>query len=316
MTTFFQGQNATFFANFVDSASTPIVDGISGVTIAMYHYVGPTQIIDISTTDMTQDLIDLNRFYYTHLFSSSAATTDYITIYNALFSGLSVQSTEVNNLLPGSTTIPGSIVTGGSVSVSGNVVDPSGVFISGAQIVSTSGNTLYASTITDASGNYTVSINPGFYLFTYSHPGYFVNQQLETIPVGPTFFLGQTVLNYNTAGSLNITDTVLAPSPSNPAVNIPVPNLKVTLFATADIPNSPVNVSVNYDNALQTTYTNVSGAWFLAADPGYYLLDIEGARFNSISQTNERFKLTRNIEVNTTYVNNFSYLDSSKYNFL
>ena len=316
MTTFFQGQNATFFANFVDGASSPITQGISGVNITMYHYLGPTQIFDVAPTPMTPDPMDLNRYYYTYQFQTNAATTDYIAVYNAIFSGIAVQSTEVNNLLPGSTTIPGSIITGGSVSASGIVVDPSGISISGAQVYAVSGNTLFASTTTDASGTYAISINPGFYLFTYQASGFFTNQQFETIPSGATFNLGYTVLNYNTVGSLNISDSVLAPNPLNPVQNIPVPNLKVTLFSIGDVPNSAVNISVNYDNALQTTYTNVSGVWVMQANPGYYILDFEGMRYNAISQQNERFKLTRNIEVNTMYSSNFDYLDTSKAGYL
>jgi hypothetical protein len=305
MTTFFQGQNATFFANFVDGASNPILQGISGTQISIYHYIGPSQVIDLAPTAMNQDLVDTNRFYYTYQFGTAAATTDYLTTYNALFSGLTVQSTEVNNLLPGSTTIPGSIVTGGSVTASGLVVDISGNTLYNTQIVMASGNTLYASTTTDASGNYTVSIDPGYYLFTASKTGYSINQTFKTIPnTGPTFFIGTTVLNYQVISGLSFYDTLVSPSPNNPAVSIPLVNLKVRLYD--NLGNPP----------MMTVYTDVSGTFTLMADPGRYIVDIEGMRSNGNSGVRERFKLTRNIEVDSMYPNNFDYLDTSKGQFI
>jgi len=314
---YIQGEPVTFFVNFVDGLSTPIITGVSGVTVDVYHYVNAAQIFDISGVSMTQNIPAPQRFEYLYNIPINSPITNYIVEYNAIYSGTSVQTVDSYNLFPQGT----SFITGfgyGNIHSSGTVVDPSGIFIPGVNITVTSGlNTLYAAAFTDPSGDYSVFLDEGSYIFSYLKSGYFPLQEVHAIVSGVGGFdIGTTTLQFDTTASLMISDSIIAPNPLNPAVNIPVPNLKVTLFSIADLPSPPINISVNYDGALQTSYTNASGAWFMYANPGYYIIDVEGMRTNSKTGVNERFKLTRNIEVNTMYPNNFDYLDTSKYSFI
>ncbi len=311
-----QGQNATFYVTFLDGSSAPINSGVSGTTIDIYHFSNSSIVIDVSGASMTQQAAPFQQVWkFDYTVPNNALTTSYNVMYTSIFSGSTLQGSEVYNVFPSTTTFP-SALGQGNVSVSGTVVDPSGVGISGASVTVSSGVTVLASVATGMSGNYIVFLNSGTYLFTFQANGYFVVQENETVPPLVTEFnLGPVTLTPNFGGSAIISDQYAYKTPSQQIVFIP--NLKVQLFANDNPAGNP---------PLGTAYTNASGIWVMTANPGHYVLTVEGEFFDQLNNKEKRVNQIFDIEVDTVwsgtgisgtgFPNNFQYLDTSKYNYL
>ena len=220
-------------------------------------------------------------------------------------SGSAIQTTEVFNVIPAATI--GIInFASGSVAVSGTVVDPSGVAIQNAGVAFVSGSSIFYSATTNISGNYATSVNPGNYLMSFTATGYFTNQFMQTVPSGPSYYIGLTTLVPQNAGSLPISDTLVTlDAYGNP---VPLSNIKVTLWSIDTVAGG---------TSLATTFTNISGTFFLNADPGNYILQIAG-----MDPSYNRYNQSRNIEVNSVYnfpptgPFNYQYSDTSMYGYL
>jgi hypothetical protein len=314
-----RGQNITFFANFVDSNGMPIYAGISGVTIDVSHYYNAIKQYDIVTGTMFQDSGSHNMYYYPYQIPLVAAETTYNVVYNCMFSGSPVQSSEVFTVVPlasGGGSAPGTIV------VSGTVVTPSGSGIYQANVSTYLGGSITASSLTDANGNYTVYLNPGAYVFSASKSGYFNNQVLFNIPTGTNYYnvpsismvdistynMGQVIYTSNVGinvGSLTISDTYQWVD-KNTQNTMPLPDLKVSLFSIDQIAGG---------SPIASTFTDASGTFILGANPGFYILEVKGN-----GPSNDVYLVTYNIEVSNAYAQhspaNFRYLDTSKYNYL
>lgn len=302
---FFQGEQATLYLTILDGAK-PVNEGVSGTTVDVYHFDNAVLVNDVSAASMTQQSSPFeNIWYYDYPVASGAMLTTYNVLYNAMFSGTPVQSSETFNVLP-ATQIGVISFYSGSVAVSGTVVDPSGVAIPNAGVAFISGSSIFASATTNASGDYLTSVNPGDWLLSFTAADYFTNQFVQTVPSGATYNFGLTTLVPQNAGTLSISDTLVTlDAYGNP---IPLSNIKVVLWSVD---------SVGGGSPLGTTFTNVSGTFFLNADPGNYVLQMAG-----MDTSYNRYNQTRNIEVNAIYnfpptgPFNFQYGDTSMYNYL
>jgi hypothetical protein len=302
---FFQGENTNLYLT-VTGDSGPILTGVSGVTVDVYHFIGSTLVQDVVSGSMTNQAAPFNNvWYYNYNVPSGAALTSYNVVYNAFISGTSFQTSETFSVFPAATVaVP--VLFSGSVAVSGTVVDPSGVGIANAAVQFASGTFVVGSTTTNPSGNYSIYLNPMDYYALFTASGYFTNQLFLTVPSGASANLGLTTLVPDNIGSLTISDTLVTLDPyGNP---IPLSNIKVQLWSID---------SVGGGSAIGTTFTNVSGTFFLTANPGNYILSMAGMDTNY-----NRYNQTRNIEVNSVYnfpptgPVNFQYGDTSSYNFL
>jgi hypothetical protein len=301
---FFQGEAANLYLTILDG-SQPVNAGVSGTTVDVYHFVGPSLITDVVSGTMTNQSAPFqNVWFYNYNVPSGAALTAYNVVYNTIISGTPYQATEVFNVLP-ATTIGIINQFSGSVSASGTVVNPSGVPIANVGVSFASGSTIVTSTTTNISGVYYANLNPQNYYTTFAAAGYFTNQFLMTIPSGTTAYLGLTTLTPFNIGSLTISDTLVTlDSYGNP---VPLSNIKVTLWSIDGVAGG---------TPLGTTFTNVSGTFFLNANEGNYILQMAGMDVNY-----NRYNQTRNIEVNSVYNFpptgpwNYQYGDTSSYNF-
>ena len=305
MSDFLQGSQVTLLANFLDSQSQPITAGVSGVTVDVYYYLGTgTQYFDVTAAPMTQDISNLNRFYYLYDIPQFAPLTNRIINYSAMFSGLSIQYTETASVI---TPLSGSVISPGSVIVSGNVVDISGTGINNAGVIISlygGSNSFITSTVT-ISGLYTVYLDPGDYYGTFSAAGYQTNIVVKTVPTGMPFFnFGNTTLSQNAGGSLVISDTYVIIADENGA-EIPLSGLRVSLFDKSLVESKPISIA----------YTDANGTFTMSANPGMYALLVVGTQPN-----NTVFKTAYDIEVDAMFANasstNFRYLGTSQYNFL
>ncbi len=66
MQNFIQGEQITLYINFLDSKSSPILSGISDVSLDIYHFSSSIKIYDVSGTSMIQDSDNLNIFYFNY----------------------------------------------------------------------------------------------------------------------------------------------------------------------------------------------------------------------------------------------------------
>lgn len=301
---FFAGENATLYLTVMGD-SGPIYTGVSGVTVDVYHFNNSTLVVDVASGTMTNQPNPYhNVWYYGFNVASGAALTSYNALYNAMISGNLVQTSDTFNVFPASAGA-NPVLFSGSVAVSGTVVNPSGIAIQNVAVSFASGSSIVATTTTNASGTYNAYLNPQAYYTTFIAPGYFTNQLTMTVPSGATAFLGSTTLIPSSTGSLVISDTLVTLDPyGNP---IPLSNIKISLWSID---------TVGGGAAIGVTFTNVSGTFFLNANPGNYLLSMAGMDVNF-----NRYNQTRNIEVNSVYnfppngPTNFQYLDTSGYNF-
>lgn len=299
----YQGETSTLYLTLLDG-SQPVNTGVSGATVDIYHFANSALVVDVSSGSMTNQAAPyLNIWYYSYNVPSGADLTTYNVIYNTMINGNSYQSSEIFNVFP-STIIRANLFSG-SVAVSGTVVDPSGVAIQGAGVSFVSGSSIFVSATTNVSGNYLTTIDPGNWLLSFSAAGYFTNQFMRTIPSGPSFNIGLTTLSLQNSGSLPISDTLVTlDSYGNP---VPLSNIKVVLWSIDQVGGG---------SPLGTTFTNVSGTFFLNANPGNYILQMAGMDNNY-----NRYNQTRNIEVSSIYnfppngPTNFQYGNSSSYNF-
>lgn len=312
---FIQGEQATLFASYYNSDSQPITVGLTDVNVSVYHFDTGLLVIDLLSGTMTQQSEPFDStWYYNYVVANNALITTYNVIYNALYSGVSVQFTDTFDVLPASSSFPNPYGQG-SVHASGIVTNPSGVGIMGASVVVSSGLTTFAATTTNPSGIYNIYINPGNYLVAFYANGYFPTQTVQAIPSGTIWNLGTQVMQPNTQGSLVISDTFLYQDQSGN--NYPIPNLKVTLDYKLDNTDvSPYGV----------TFTNINGTFYMNANPGKYVMTVQGEFWNVNTNKNDRYNYTYDIEVNSVWSGtgtngtsspiNFQYLDSSRYDYL
>lgn len=312
---YIQGENITFYIPFLDNLSAPICTGVSGATVSVYHFDTSAIVMDINSGTMTQQNSPFqNIWYYNYSIPNNALTTNYNVVYTALFGGAVVQSTELYNVFPAASYFP-TTAGQGSVATSGTVVDVSGNGISSTSIIVASGQNSYAYATSDVSGNYIAYLNPGTYLFSFFASGYYPTQTLQSVPSGTMWNNGVQVLQYSSQGSLIISDTFAYQTPNKTTYYLP--NLKVSLFDKRDNEEVP---------PYGIAYTNVSGTFVMTADPGQYVMTVQGEFWNQNTQKNDRYNYTYDIEVNSVWSGsgasgtsspiNFNYLDTSKYNFL
>lgn len=310
-----QGQQTTFYLTFLDSGSAPIPSGISGTSITIFHFSSSTLVTDVSGAAMSQQSSPYEHIWtYNYTVPANQLTTSHNVVYNALFSGNTLQTTEVFNVFPASTSFSSSVGQG-SVTASGIVVDASGNGLSVASIIVNSGNTVVASAVTNASGVYTVFVNPGEYLLSFFKEGYFPAQSIHTIPSGTMWNLGTQVLQANSQGSVIISDTFVWQTPELQL--IPLPNLKISLFPKDSITGEPPTA---------IAYTDVSGTFVMNTNAGLFVMQVQGEFWNPTTSKNDRYNYTYDIEVNpvwsgtgvsgTSSPYNFQYLDTSKYNYI
>jgi len=315
MANYIQGEPATLFASYYNSDSQPISVGISGVNVSVYHFDTGVLTFDLLSGSMTQQSSPFdNVWYYNYTVANNALVTTYNVIYNSLFSGNTIQFSETFDVLPAASSFPNPYGQG-NVHASGTVTTPSGVGIVNVSVVVSSGLNTFAATTTNVSGLYNVYLNPGNYLFSFYADGYFNTQSLYSIPSGTMWNLGQQIMQPDNAGSVVISDQFMYQTPNG--VNYYLPNLKVTLNNKLDSAEAePTAIS----------YTNVSGTFFANADPGLYVMTVQGEFWNVSTNKNDRYNYIYNIEVNPVWSGtgasgnstpyNFVYLDSSKYNYL
>jgi len=312
MSDFLQGTQVTLYANYVDGQGTPILAGISGVTVDLYHYAGATRVFDITSGTMTQNTLDPNRFYYNYVFDQSAPVTSHIAEYSAMFSGQYIQNTEQFSVLPATSNFPTTgIAVPGSVTVSGTVVNVSGSGIVSASVTAallTGSNTVVAGAVTDASGLYTIYLNPDDYFMSYTASGFFPNQTTKTVGAGPFVSFGDTTL-VSTNGSNNpvvISDSYL----DGDRNNTPMSGLRIALFYKGQ-------KAAGVADAIAVSYTNVSGIFAMSVSPGdNYVLLVQGR-----SQNNEVIDTAYDIDVDpflgdSTLPANFRYLGTTQYDFI
>jgi hypothetical protein len=304
MSDFFQGTQVTLFANFLDADGNPINVGVSGASLDVYYYIGAgTKVFDVTSGTMTQDPDNLNRFYYLYSVSPNATITNRVVDYRAMYSGNSLEYTDSFSVLPllsgASVNIPGSVI------VSGNVINTSGSGINNAAVsIAAFGgtNNVVASTVT-VSGLYTVYLNPGDYYATYSASGYLSNTVAKTVPSGnPTFNFGDITLVQVNNGSLVISDTYTT------EYGVGLSGMRISLFEKGAR-------TLTTADAIEIAYTNVSGTFTMTANPGTYVLLVEGTQ-----QDNKVYKTAYDIDVDSAFASasssNFRYLGTSQYNFL
>ena len=201
---FIQGESTTFYMSFFDSASAPLVSGVSGTTIDVYHFSGSSLVNDIVSGTMTQQSSPLNNiWYYNYSIPVGASPTNYNVVYTALFSGNTIQATETYNVFPATSTFPNPFGQG-SVATSGTVVNTSGAGIFAASVIISSGAMTFASATTDISGNYIAYLNPGTYLFSFFANGYYPTQTLQPIPSGSMWNAGVQVLQSASTGEKTV----------------------------------------------------------------------------------------------------------------
>ena len=128
---YFPGQKITFFTSFTDSASTPIIAGVSGVTLDVYRQDNSSRITLLNDAIMSQDQTDLNIWYYNYTIPLNSSISTYNVIYNAIFSGTQIQSTETFEIGIIGSGIPS---FGGSTTAYGTIVDVSGTGINNVSI--------------------------------------------------------------------------------------------------------------------------------------------------------------------------------------
>jgi len=301
-----RGTPISLWANYVDGNSSPIISGISGVMIDIYRYNSSgMRVYSVQTGTMTQDIVDLNRFFYNYQIPSSAVVTNYVSEYNAMYSGIPIQQTEVYAVIQA---LSSSGIFIGSVAVSGAIVNISGSGILNANVSISllGGGPILTSTVTDVSGNYILYLDPNDYMLQASATNYISNNVPKTVPtLVSNFLFGNTTLLDSSCAFANITitDTFLT---TNQDTNeqIPMANMKVSLYNT---PSTATTI-----NAISVAWTDVSGIFTMLAAPGDYVLRIVGGGPN-----NTVYDTAYDISVDTAYApSNVRYLGTSQYNFL
>lgn len=300
MSEYYQGSTITLFVNFVDGNGTPINAGVSGTMLNLYHYASSVKVFDVVSGTMLQDLGNPSTFYFEYTIPLPAPLTNNIAQYDAMFSGISIQRTDSFGILSAVIPTPTGI---GSVTVSGNVVNASGSGIGNIAVSAAflTGNTSPIVTTVTNSGSYTLQLDPNNYYLTYAGVGYTTNFTTKTVPTGVTTFdFGNITLLQPIIGSLIISDTYTTPGPDGTSL-VPLSGMQVSLFDKTATLAKPIAV----------TYTDVSGTFFMSANPGSYALLVQGTQPNS-----NVFKTAYDIEVNAAFINSFRYLGTSQYNFL
>lgn len=309
MPDYFRGENISLVANYLDATSSPIISGISGNTVDVYYYTtSGTKAYEVTSGTMIQDSSYLNRFFYNFQIPASAPVTNHIANYTALFSGLTIQSTDVFGVIP-STTSSGSIYAG-TVLVSGSVVNISGTGIDNAAVQAAllSNGQVVAATVTDISGNYNIYLNPGDFLLLASAQYYISNSVAQTVPTGMTTFnFGAITLTSSVGnGAVTISDTYTYVDP-NDGLTYGLDNLKVSLFTRMS--------SALITQPLAVTRTDISGTFAMTANGGEYILRLEGN-----GPHNTVFDTAYDIEVSDAFTSGtplgFRYEGTSQYKFI
>jgi len=314
MADYYQGSTITLYTSYTDGYGQPLNAGVSGTTLDIYYYTGGVKTYNVTSGTMTQDLSNPSTFYYEYTISQTALLTNNIVQYNAMYSGLNIQSTDSFSVLASAGPAPTGI---GSVQSSGQVVDIGGTGINNAYISAAllTGNTYPVTSTVAVSGIYELFLNPGNYYLTFNAIGYNPNSVAITVPTGMTTFdLGTNTLTMPMNGPITISDTYIMGNqfgyggrwPNNwpdddSMPPIPLSGLRISLF----------NNSVTSDKALAITYTNASGTFYMSVYPGKYVLLAEGTQPN-----NQVYRTAYDIDVDTAFTNNFRYLGTSQYKFL
>ena len=311
MYNFIQGENVTFYMTFNDSSNNPIPNGISGTNISVSHLNYDGNVInDIVSGTMTQT-INPSTWFYPYTISGDALITTYSVIYDALLSGNHIQRNDTYAVLPSSFNTPYTI------QASGSIIDPTiNVPVSGASIVSSNPDGTYSAVYTDGLGRFQLFTNPGYDTLTVYANGYYIER--VTFPISSGSLYNFNVIDLypiQTSGSLIISDTYVYQCPNYQTYMLP--NLKVSLYDKLDTNEAP---------PYAVSYTNASGTFFMRANPGQYVLNIQGDFWNPYSNRNNRYDYTYDIEVNgmwsgtgrsgTSSPYNFQYKNTSRYSFL
>ena len=300
MSEYYQGSTITLSKNFTDSSGSPINSGVSGTTLNVYHYTNGAKVYNVITGTMLQDASNLSTFYYEYLIPLSSPLTNNIVQYDAIFSGTSLQSIESFGILQAAIPTPTGI---GSVTVSGNVVNTSGSGIGNIAVSAAflTGNTSPVVTTVTSSGIYTLQLDPNNYYITFAGVGFTTNYTTKTVPTGVTTFdFGNTTMMSPIIGSLIISDTYATVGPDGTS-QIPLSGMQVSLF----------DKSATLAKAIAIAYTDVSGTFFLSANPGNYALQVQGTQPDS-----RVYQTAYDISVNSAFAGNFRYLGTSQYQFL
>jgi hypothetical protein len=306
MPDYIRGENITLIANFIDGGGTPILNGVSGIFTSAYYYTtSGTRTYIVNSGTMTQDSSDTNRFYYSTTIPNNAPLTNVIATYDATYSGLHVQTTEIFGITVAPTSTGIYI---GSVAVNGFIVDLSGTGIYGAavQAAPLNGGAVLTSTVTNTSGLYTLYLDPNDYLIIAGATGYTSNSVANTVTSGTTVFPNIALLAGSSSGAVAFSDTYLYTDP-NTGGQSPLYNLKVTLYQAASSPT--------LTTPLATTRTDTSGTFAFTANNGDYVLKIEGNGPN-----NTVFDTAYDIEVSDAFAGGtpegFRYRGTSQYSFI
>lgn len=301
MSEYYQGSTITLLQNYTDSFGTPINVGVSGNLIDIYYYASGTKTYDVISGTMLQDLSNPSTFYYEYLIPLAAPFTNKVAQFSAQVSGVFVQGIESFGILAAPLVIPTGI---GSVAVSGVAINASGSGLGNIAVNAAflTGNTSpVVSTVTDISGNYAFQLDPNNYYVTFAGIGFTTNYIVKTVPTGVTTFdFGNTTLLGPIVGSLIISDTYATPGPDGTS-QIPLSGLKVSLF----------DKMATLATSIAISYTDVSGTFFMSANPGSYALLVQGTQSDS-----RVYQTAYDIEVNSAFNGNFRYLGTSQYNFL
>ena len=313
MSLFFPNESITLYANFLDENASPVMAGVSGVTVDIYSQ-NPAKAYLVSGATMTQDPVQSNIWFYNYIIPYNTNITNYHVIYNATYSGTYVQNDESIDIFNfNAAGISGTLIIPGNTQVSGTTVDMSGNTIPNIAIMATNGNALAGGSVTDASGNFLMLLNDSTtYYFTASSPNYSPTTRLIDIPYSSgNFYAGTfTMIPTNAAQAITISDTYVWTDSYQHM--IPLPNLKVSIYMN-DRPAGDPPVAI--------AYTNTSGTFFVTIIPDSYVMDVEGQYWNGYKY--DRYEMSYNIEVNPIWSGtqgssavNFVYSSTSKYNYL
>lgn len=308
MPNYFRGEPIALVANYLDGNSAPITNGISGTTVDFYYYTSSgTKSFYVQSGTMTQDPDISNRYFYIFDVPTNAPVTTHIAQYNAMFSGIQIQSTEYYNIEP---QVSSTGIYVGSVAVSGHVVDTSGTGIGSAfvQVTPLNNSSVLTSTTTNISGLYYLYLDPGDFMVIAGAQNYISNSSAYTVPnLVSNFSFGDIVLASSAGtGSIGISDTYDYIDEATQQ-QLPLVNLKVSLYVQ--------NGATTLTKAIASTRTNSSGTFALTANAGEYVLRIEGNGPNNMV-----FDTAYDIEVSDAYIGDtpegFRYKGTSQYGFI
>src|SRR5678809_1812809 len=99
MSEYYLGSTVLLYTNYTNVVGQPITSGISGTTVSVYHYTTGTKTFDLQSGTMTQDSGNPSTFYYNYTIPLNAQLTNYVSQYDAMYSGINIQSTDTFSTL-------------------------------------------------------------------------------------------------------------------------------------------------------------------------------------------------------------------------